>query len=1319
MKLTKLLVLGALWLVGLGAQAADLIERTAPQAPSWTIDLAAIDKTPCEFEVGEVYVLYNVGAELYYYRGNAWGSQASGAAEAAIPVRFVLPEGKTLADKQLYLRDFDDRSGQTKWRTAFITTGDSKVNGVFGDKTPAIFIDSNDGTGALMWVEASGEKTYRISISESNTTAKPEGLFWGIDSEGPAVDGGVAGTCIMPKKATGTNTEWQLFAAPAEMSAYFKANDIYQAAESLKKQIEKAEAAGVDVAAAVAAYNNESATKAQLEAEIEALKDAINSGINSGTAENPADATTLINNPNFDNQSSQGWGGDAPGYGGDDNQRKAWVAEHYNKTFDTNQELSGLPAGVYGLKANTFFRGTWEDYKENKNQDCYPWMYVTTTEDTYKTLFNNAWAAKNFKSMATNNTSWGGESKEANHNDEESGLLYYIPDNPSAFRLYQEEGFYKTTVVFDVTDGKAKIGVKKDKKEGGSDWAIFDTFSLIYYGNTAASYAKACEDALKAKYNTPAIYPSTAQYKDAVNTAIEATVAAANITTMAEANAFMAEARPEVEAARDTLIANMALWKEWEDQAKEAENAMETYFNLDDESVLALMEYADATEGEIAGIRENRNLTNDELRAEVAKVKKLIADVVEAAKNVVEVGDDMTKYLTNPNFSEGQKGWTGWNTVASQKWNDSQTKNMPTVNESCAEAFCAPNFDLYQEVEGLPLGIYEVNVQGFFRFGRGDDAWNEWNKTGEERSDFVQVDDPAKGSPVFFYVNEKATPFINVYQEDGRPGDSPLFDDLDTPENEGRTALTKTETDGVVTGVDNCQRVTDSEGNYLFFPDGMKSAHNYFNAGAYKQTTFSAVAHKGDKLRIGVKGYSNVGVSATNLDSWAIFDNFKLVYKGTDKAVVKPVLVDAIEIAKAKQNLAIAKDVKEELAVAVEAAETAVANDVDDMFSVLANLWGVDVSGSQQRIQNLKSALTPFENAINSADEAGDDLRPRQSVIDEAAKVRDMAQKYVGGETEFTNADIDAILEQMEELTEALKVPEAMEKASDDNEANAIYLITNPTYDDNSSDRTLPNGWKQEGTDAGNYRANSGVYEVWNPHVDVLSYQDLEKMPAGTYKLSVQGVYRYGWAENEYKAYTEDANANNNGALYVKVAENEAVTKALPRLATLAEAYEAEYKTNEDGEPVLNNGEKQYDAKEAWVWAQKTVSEDESTASGYITPDQLKTLTPFFEDETVQPTSIIFKVNEGEKVRIGVNIKHAVDGDWVVWDNWTLTYYGPNSTKDPDVVDGVKDASALAHVVKTEVFNLSGAKVKNGKGIAIVRQTLSNGTVRVKKVIVE
>ena len=288
-----------------------------------------------------------------------------------------------------------------------------------------------------------------------------------------------------------------------------------------------------------------------------------------------------------------------------------------------------------------------------------------------------------------------------------------------------------------------------------------------------------------------------------------------------------------------------------------------------------------------------------------------------------------------------------------------------------------------------------------------------------------------------------------------------------------------------------------------------------------------------------------------------------------------------------------------------------------------------------------------------------------------------------------------------------------MTTASDDNPANATYLITNPTYDENKDKKDVA-GWTLEGGEPGNYRANSGAYEVWRTKANTLVYQDLTKMPAGTYELSVQGVYRFGWADVDYKAFNEDANLKNNGQIYVKVGEAEAVEKPLQRLATLAEYFETEAK---EGETEVD---KKFPAKDKWVWAQeREISEDESSAAGYIMPDQLGSTLPFFEDETVQPTTLIFKVGEDGKARIGISIKFVQDGDWSVWDNWKLTYYGANSTKDPDVVNGVKDATALTDIVKTEVFNLSGAQVKSGKGVAIVRQTLSNGTVRVKKVIVK
>ena len=137
------------------------------------------------------------------------------------------------------------------------------------------------------------------------------------------------------------------------------------------------------MSAAVSVYNNEQATLAQLQAAIDALQEARANSIAGGTADNPTSATSLLTNPNFDGASAAGWSGTTPGLSGDGNHAAADVAEHYNKTFDTYQDVAGLPAGVYALEAKTFFRGTLADYLAGTGEEYYPYMYAEADGDTY------------------------------------------------------------------------------------------------------------------------------------------------------------------------------------------------------------------------------------------------------------------------------------------------------------------------------------------------------------------------------------------------------------------------------------------------------------------------------------------------------------------------------------------------------------------------------------------------------------------------------------------------------------------------------------------------------------------------------------------------------------------------------------------------------------------------------------------------------------------------------------------------------------------------------------------------------------------------
>lgn len=67
-------------------------------------------------------------------------------------------------------------------------------------------------------------------------------------------------------------------------------------------------------------------------------------------------------------------------------------------------------------------------------------------------------------------------------------------------------------------------------------------------------------------------------------------------------------------------------------------------------------------------------------------------------------GADFTSYITNPQYKNGQTGWT----------------NGGTVNYNCMEKFSC-NFNVYQIISGLPSGKYSIGVQAFYRAGQYSD----------------------------------------------------------------------------------------------------------------------------------------------------------------------------------------------------------------------------------------------------------------------------------------------------------------------------------------------------------------------------------------------------------------------------------------------------------------------------------------------------------------------------------------------------------------------------------------------------------------------
>ena len=95
---------------------------------------------------------------------------------------------------------------------------------------------------------------------------------------------------------------------------------------------------------------------------------------------------------------------------------------------------------------------------------------------------------------------------------------------------------------------------------------------------------------------------------------------------------------------------------------------------------------------------------------------------------------------------------------------------------------------------------------------------------------------------------------------------------------------------------------------------------------------------------------------------------------------------------------------------------------------------------------------------------------------------------------------------------------------------------------------------------------------------------------------------------------------------------------------------------------------------------------------------------------------IVFKKETAvSTITIGVEA-HNAKANWIAADNFTLIYYGTNSALDPDGIETI-DA---AQVVSSSYYTLGGAMTSAPvKGINIVKSVLSDGSVRVYKILVK
>ena len=247
----------------------------------------------------------------------------------------------------------------------------------------------------------------------------------------------------------------------------------------------------------------------------------------SATAENPVDATFLIQNPNFSRAASTAaWTMEASNKNLSGGANENMCAESYHSVFTLSQTLSNAPAGKYKMTAQGFYR---QDGSDNENL---PVFYANDKTGTFP-----------LKTGSENN----------------------MADASASFTAGQYTIEPIEVTVFE--DGQLTVGAKLATNT--SLWCIFDNFRLTYltgeipaeeFQPAYAAALKAAQDALAAEANAVI----TGEERTVFSQIIEKyTTVAENIDSMKAAIAALSAATTaftSVKSSYDALATAKTTW---------------------------------------------------------------------------------------------------------------------------------------------------------------------------------------------------------------------------------------------------------------------------------------------------------------------------------------------------------------------------------------------------------------------------------------------------------------------------------------------------------------------------------------------------------------------------------------------------------------------------------------------------------------------------------------------------------------------------------------------------------------------------------------
>ena len=253
-----------------------------------------------------------------------------------------------------------------------------------------------------------------------------------------------------------------------------------------------------------------------------------------------------------------------------------------------------------------------------------------------------------------------------------------------------------------------KVGVKAENiQEHG--WTIFQPFKLTWYGKDVARLQEVMQKVLD---NATALAAEPMQ-KDTL-AALSAGLDAAQQAIASQNGDALLAAYDQINAAYGPAEQSANAYVPLVNKKAELDAAITAYPN----AIPATMTEALALQNQVAGIIAGGTITSDQIPAKIAEMALVIKHLP-----ISDQPGDFTAVIENPMYIvDDAASIAGWSYDAS----NTETKTVAPgaekqpvggVNMGIVEGWSASefNFNIWQDLDGLPNGYYLVTVQGAFR----------------------------------------------------------------------------------------------------------------------------------------------------------------------------------------------------------------------------------------------------------------------------------------------------------------------------------------------------------------------------------------------------------------------------------------------------------------------------------------------------------------------------------------------------------------------------------------------------------------------------